>query len=467
MHAYTIAVTLAMAGSSMAAVLQSPPPPAGPPSPSPLPPSSTTTVYNTETRPYGATCARSSGDHGPTCAGVGPDAPTPPAREKEEENADREDRVWYDRFDNRHPPLPLYEEDEESLAPKELKEQFKGINEQLDINGDGRFDEEDLDILRKWYINPHAEPEPETEDHEPEHFEPEDDEPEDVEPPTVHTATPTRVASPIVRVAPTTKACADCPHPKIHNPNWDKLALLNDTRKNIKGFKLFAEFGDELPLRMAVHVKEHQDRKDIWNIKMIAADVSPKEDEAFVPRQDLASMNTNQPRWDLADNRLQTRANDSTPVDDTLYFRLYDAKVKKDTAEHKGKILRSVLTTNSNKNKYKKEGTNMLAKKSWQLKRDDKEPYHYTLLNKDTKGGFFWCMTDAKAMAIFEKAISSMASVTKEEPQLSDFPELVKLIGDNNGAELIYADAQTHDGDFAFTRGDITEHCTPITLKVR
>jgi hypothetical protein len=446
MHAYTIAVTLAMAGSSMAAVLQSPPPPA-----SPLPPSSTTTVYNTETRPYGATCARSSGDHGPTCAGVGPDAPTPPA----------------------------HEEEEVTFTPKELE-----MLKEYGMDEDGDLDEEDLSHMTEVIKEELKRLEFEDEPVDPE---PEDVEPEDVEPPTVHTARPMpppiqiappivhtahpiRVESPIVRAAPTTTACATCPHPEVHNPNWDKLALLNDTRKNIKGFKLFAEFGDELPLRMAVHVKEHQDRKDIWNIKMIAANVSstPKEDDAFVPRQDLASMNTNQPRWDLADNRLQTRANDSTPVDDTLYFRLYDAKVKKDTAEHKGKILRSVLTTNSNKNKYKKEGnTKMLAKKSWQLKRDEKEPYHYTLLNKDTKGGFFWCMTDAKAMAIFEKAISSMASVTKEEPQLSDFPDLVKLIGDNNGAELIYADAQTHDGDFAFTRGDLTEHCTPITLKVR
>ena len=382
------------------------------------------------------------------------------------------------------------EEEEESLTPKELKEQFKGVNEQLDINGDGRFDEEDLDILRKWYINPqHAEPEPETEDDEPEHFEPEDDEPEDVEPPTMHTtrpivqtAPPTHVASPIVRVAPTTTACATCPHPKVHNPNWDKLALLNDTRKNINGFKLFAELtappSEAFPLRFAVHVREHEDRKDIWNVKMFpeVEDEMDKEIQSLAKLKEnatsqqkavldeLKSFNSYQPRWNLADNRLETRSNNSAPVNDALYFRLFeDQRDSKDTSQYHGSAYRSMLTTNSNKGSYNKEhNAKLIGKKSWQLKRDSDAPWHYTLINEDMPGNFFWCLDQGKMSAVEEK-VKNMMESSEEEDVESGMVEVLQALGDHEGAELMYM--TSNETAVQLTTGKI--NCRAVTLKVR
>lgn len=446
MHAYTIAASLAMAGSAMAAVIQSPPP------------ASTTTTTTEEIRPYGPTCAGFGPNvHGPTCAGVGPDAPTPPTRQGVQE-----------------------------LKNSLTEEERRVLDVAMDMNNDGRFDEKDMAALEEMYGGPGLPNLPEDDDD----FE--DDEPptvDDTPPmrpasPIVHTATPIRLASPVVHTAPPvhlaspvvrvaspscpeatcpagTRYHANCTDPQVHNSNWNKLALLNDTRKNINGFKLFAEVGNEMPMRFALHAREHENRKDIWNVKMVPAN------DSFTPesvRKELASMNLHQPRWNLADNRLETRSNESTPVDDTLYLRLYDAKVKKDTTELKGPVLRSVLTTNANKNKYGKEGNaKLLAKESWQLRRDTKAPYEYTLLNKDVKGGFFWCMDDKQKMDVLADVLTGMA---QEEPDMSNLSNLPNLISGNGGAELVYVDSENNDM-FTFINNRITEHCIPVTLKVR
>jgi hypothetical protein len=470
MHAYTIAFTLALAGSSMAAVIQSPPS------------TSTTTTTTDELRSYGPTCARSHGDDGPTCASVGPDAPTAVDYKKIEESLTEKERALAKEFDvNENGHL-----DEEDVAA------MKAVVDILRL-GDKKPEDDKSDNIQPPTVRVATTP---PRDIQPSDFEHYDLEPETINPGPVYPFTlatidrdaPTTLATTVAESTPTVVAaaspCPECPkctepkcpkcpkpecaHPRVYNPNWDKLELLNDTRKNaINGFKLFADFGNDMPVRFAIHAKEHKDRKDIWNIKMIASNFSstPNEDGDFFPRQELASMNLHQPRWNLADNRLETRKNESTPIDDTLFLRLYDAKVKKDTTQLKGPVLRTMLTTNSNKNKYGKEGNaKLLGKKSWQLRRDPKEPFHYTLLNKDTKGGFFWCMTDAKAFAVLEKAISTMG---QEDLEMSDVHDLHKLMGDNEGAELIYADSETHDENLTFSMNGVTESCVPITLKVR
>jgi hypothetical protein len=442
MHAYTIAATLAMAGSSMAVVLQSPPSTR-----------TATTVYTTETRRYGPTCASVAGGHGPTCAGVGPAAHTPAALQ------DPEDYSTPDQLEMMK-ALDLLDQDGQ-VNEDEMNEALGVLNE------DGQLDQ---DEFARMLLG-------EPENDEPEPLEPEPIEPEPVHtvhvvpvhvvpvhietptsiaPPT-HTASPTRITPQVNRVAPapTSTACPKCQKPD------EKLKLLNDTRKNkVRGFKLFAEFDKETPFRFALHVREH-DRKDIWNIKMVPAIGSSTADKH---QQRLASMNLHQPRWNLADNRLETRSNDSAPVNDTLYFRLYDAKVKKDSSEHKGPIMRSVLTTNPNKNKYGKEGnTKLLAKKSWQLRLDEsiKSYDTYTLENKDIKGSFFWCLGDEKVAALVQTAID-------HKPEVSDPLDFPTLIGDHMDSELIYADADAHHANMLhFSKDGKPEYCLAVNLKVR
>lgn len=407
MHTHTIAVTLAMAGSSLAAALQSPPS------------MSYTTVTTDEIRAYG-----------PTCAGVGPDAYTPAASEEPKES-----------------------EESEELAPEEHLA-FK----MLDLNGDGEIHDHELD---EW--TQHLDDE--LSEGELAQFDP----PTIViAPPTLHDDKPTgHVGHQTVRIAPLTVRKTD---PSMHNPDWKKHALLNDTRKQVNGFKLFAEFGKGAhPLRYALHVREHENRKDIWNVKMVPAfKLIPSGPGAEEPTaaQDSSSLNTHQPRWNLADNRLETRSNESAPVNDTLYFRLYDAKVKKDTTELKGPVLRSVLTTNPNKHKYGKEGNvKMLAKKSWQLQRDTEEPHHYKLQNKDVKGNFFWCLHDATKMAALKRTVA--AANEDQNMAMSNIADYAKLVGDHNDSELVYADSLDHSsGLLKFNKGGAEEHCLEVTLKV-
>jgi hypothetical protein len=451
MHAYTIAVTLAMAGSSMAAVLQNPP--------------STSTITTTvdEIRPYGPTCAGigPDGHGGPTCAGVGPDAhtPSPPAAQKEEEE---------DSF------VPYTGEDIDDMGE---------IGYHLDSDHDGDFDHHDMENLRNMS----------NELEEPEHDEPEPKEPEHVkpalpklfEPPTVRVATKASPACPKCNKCNKCSKCTECPKcpkcpdPGEHNPNWNRMVLLNDTRKNVNGFKLFAELkappSEAFPPRFAVHVREHQDRKDIWNVKMFPEvedemnEEIQKLKETATPQQkavldELKSFNSYQPRWNLADNRLETRSNNSAPVNDALYFRLFeDQRDSKDTSQYHGSAYRSMLTTNSNKGSYNKEhNAKLIGKKSWQLKRDSDAPWHYTLINKDMPGNFFWCLDHGKMSAVEEKVKNMMESSEQEDVE-SGVVEVLQALGDHEGAELMYM--TSNETAVQLTTGKI--NCRAVTLKVR
>jgi hypothetical protein len=447
MHAYTIAVTMAMAGSSMAAVLQSPPA------------TSTTTVIMDEIRPYGPTCAGvgPGGHDGPICAGVGPAAPTPPAAEKKED----------DKF------VPFTPEDAGDL---------KGIVGIFDADHDGDFDHQDLQRIKE--MDRESE-EPELD--EPELEELELEEPELEEPEHVKPELPKHIAPPVVHVAsktcPECPKCSKCPDPSEHNPKWDQLALLNDTRKNINGFKLFAELNTppsaEFPPRFAVHVVEHDQRKDIWNVKMfpevMAGMIEVSEQigmnltklkKTATPQQkafldEMEAFNSYQPRWNLADNRLETRSNTSAPVNDTLYFRLFETEPDaKDTSQYRGPVYRSVLTTNSNKNKYQAEGNaKLIGKKSWQLKRDNDAPWHYTLLNKDMQGNFFWCIPQGK-MSAMEAKLKDVGSSEQQDGR--DVIQALEVLGDHQGAELKFMNST--EAAVPLDSGNTT--CRAVTLKV-
>jgi hypothetical protein len=472
MHAYTIAFTLAMAGSSMAAVLQNPPS------------TSTTTTTTDELRTYGPTCARFHGDDGPTCAGVGPGAHT----------------------------AAVSQESKDSLTEE------RDFIKEFDINENGHIDDEDMALLEA-AAGLIEELEKSEKSEKSGLGDDEDDGSDHVEPSTVHTAPPTvhtapttvqtappvRLAPPVVRVpvaskpdVPASPTCPSCPHPSVHNPNWNKLEFLNDTRKNINGFKLFATLDAspqaDFPPHFAVHVREHEERKDIWNAKLFPEVVdqavegmaakaglnatefrnqaSPSQ-KAFLKAMD--SFNSHQPRWNLADNRLETKSNDSAPVNDTLYFRLYQNKEAKDTTNIIGPIYRSMLTTNANKNKYGKEhNAKLVGKKSWQLKRDAKAPWNYRLLNKDIEGGFFWCIEQGKMEALEAKAKSMTAKIDAIESRAQNgqydlqalqevLGEAHQALGDHEGTELRFMNS--NEKEVQLNKGATT--CMAVTLKVR
>jgi len=381
MHAHNIAVAMAMAGSSLAAVIQNPP--------------STTIVYTTEVRGYG-----------PTCAGVGPAAASP--------------------SDYVHP------------TQQDL--------DNLDYDGDGDIDHHDVARLREL------------------------------------SAKPTEAATSTLPKYPElfTSTCPECPHPSEYDPQWAQHAVLNDTLKHHNGFKLFAEPEGlpHFPMRFAVHVREHEGRKDIWNIKLFpsALDDALKEMgtnlseiiKATPPseRAELEKLNSNfhQPRWNLADNRLETRSRDSAPVDDTLYLRLFEDKDLKDTSQfHGGKVYRTVLTTNPSKNKYNKEhNAKLLAKKSWQLVRDADPSTEYSVKDKDIKGNFFWCTSKEKIEA-FTKLTEDTPNKEKNKENKENFLDVLRATGSHDGGELRYIDS--NEKLIPLTKGGST--CMAMKLRVR
>ena len=380
MHSHTIAIAIAMAGSCMAAVLQSPP--------------STTTVYTTKVRAYG-----------PTCAGIGPDAAVP-----------------------------------SNFIPHTQDEL-----ENLDSDGDGDIDHHDLDVLKEGLT---------------EHLK---------------SATPSCPECP----EPECPDCPDCPHPSEHNPQWEKHAVLNDTRKHHNGFKLFAELHappSDFPARFAVHARQYEGRKDIWNIKLFPSVMEDALQEmgvnytdvlkvappsAKAQMEEMRAFNAHQPRWNLANNRLETRSNDSAPVNDTLYLRLFEDKDVKDTSQSHGKVYRTMLTTNPTKKKYNKEhNAKLIANKSWQLVRDADPSLEYFVRNKDTKGGFFWCV-DQGRMAVMEIVSKKVGS--GEEMELPEFIAALQTMGDHNGAELKYMDS--NQSKVQLSKSGAT--CLAVDLKVR
>lgn len=138
-----------------------------------------------------------------------------------------------------------------------------------------------------------------------------------------------------------------CHLPKPHevDRHWDDERILNDTTKHHRNFQLFAvpKGAEKDNVRFPIHLKEHASRKDIWTLNTTI----------HIPQSDLAG--AQQPRWNLKQGGLQT--DNSAPINDTLYFRLFESGWKRDTrawAAKKGAYL-PVLTTNPNKKTYHRE----------------------------------------------------------------------------------------------------------------
>lgn len=378
--------------------------------------------------------------------------------------------------------------------------------EEFDINENGHIDDEDMALLEAaaGLMEEFGIGDEETEDDESDHVEPSTvhSAPPTVQtaPPTVQTAPPVLLAPPVVRVpvasesnVPSLRKLLSTPdhtdhmeysHPSEYVPNWNKHAILNDTRKHHTGFKLFAELRDsspsDLPKRFAVHARQHEDRKDIWNVKLFPSmdqgmkglkaaglnfddllKMAPPSGKSFL--QEMKAFNSHQPRWNIADNRLKTLKNNSEPINDDLYFRLFEDKVTKDTSDFHGHVFRSMLTTNSNKDKYQKEkNAKLIGKKSWQLVREPHPSFDYTLKNKDTKGGFYWCL-DSKALASMEAISRSKPSTGSMQSDNVDIVESIKALGDITGGELKYMDST--ETAVTFNKGATT--CRALTLMVR
>lgn len=176
-----------------------------------------------------------------------------------------------------------------------------------------------------------------------------------------------------VETVPTTKPAepiGKCPPPKDIDRHWDEDRILNDTTKHHGHFKLFAYAknftggpGEEDESHLAVHVKMHPGRKDIWDL-VLGDDDKPEE-------------NIFQPKWNLKKNSLETDG--STPINDKLFLRLFPKELPGDSRDwitnpnegkqshrkdHKGPVVYGpVLTTNNNKRKYHKEDNAKLVAK--------------------------------------------------------------------------------------------------------
>lgn len=176
-----------------------------------------------------------------------------------------------------------------------------------------------------------------------------------------------------------TSACTVCP--KDFDRNWNSDSVLNDTRKHHSSFKLFAYLKgqDEHGVPgLPVHLVSHKEsRKDMWKLK-IGSSLNGTDDK-------------DQPKWNLHDNALQTDG--SAPINDTLYFRLYDGKYPKDTEYWTGPVYHAIATRNQNQKTYKKErNAKLTASEGWSLVRENDDPLSYVLKGSKPEGSFFSCI---------------------------------------------------------------------------
>jgi hypothetical protein len=240
---------------------------------------------------------------------------------------------------------------------------------------------------------------------------------------------------------PPAASCSVCPHPKDWDRNWDSDAVLNDTRKHHKSFKLFAHPGDYDELRFPLHLISRKSSKDMWNLK-------------FGSIED-PSLNPHQPRWNLHDGSLQTDG--SAPINDTVHFRLFDGMYSKDTEYWTGTVYHDVSTTHQSKRKYHKEGNaKLIAKSGWSLVREHDDPASYILKGTKPAGGFFVC--------IDQEAADKVPSTTAP-----DFLDQYKTWLANS-ANIVYTASELKDGFRLSTNIHhlITQKgCSPLTIRVR
>lgn len=262
-----------------------------------------------------------------------------------------------------------------------------------------------------------------------------------------------------------TSACPSCdvPHPKEWDPNWEKDAVLNDTTKHHKSFKLFAyPRGADSDMKLPVHIRQHPDHKNVWSIKA-AIDSEGRMDE-------------HQPKWNLHNKGLETDG--SAPIKDKLYFRLWEPKISTHNPQH----YREMLTKDKGQKKYKQENNSKLVgRKSWSLVRDDKNPAAYELVGADPAGKFFFCVDLKTVKSLKSLAGESTDPFHKDNPfhgKLDDkdkvhlFKAMEKLLVDGLG-DLVYSNDKPNFESGFGEEGLLLDHkgvaqiCTPSVLKVR
>lgn len=255
-------------------------------------------------------------------------------------------------------------------------------------------------------------------------------------------------------------ACTVCP--KDYDRNWNSDRVLNDTRKHHSSFKLFA-YPDGIPdeanippqAGMPLHVVSHGDSRDkMWQLKLgssMNADAKSQSD---------------QPKWNLYDNSLQTDG--SAPINDTLYFRLYDGKYPKDTENWTGTVYHPIATTMKNKDTYKNErNAKLIAKKGWSLVREDENPFAYTLKGSKPAGNFFACVIpdDVKDGV---SALPPPSVFDDEEADPADVVDLMStVISMVSKLDIVYSEEQPKQ-EFETAGNSLVDKkgCFPINIKV-
>jgi len=241
-----------------------------------------------------------------------------------------------------------------------------------------------------------------------------------------------------------TSACTVCP--KDYDRNWHSDSVLNDTRKHHTGFRLFAN-AKGVPVDFPLHVLSHKDsREDMWQLKF------------GNPINFTANSDSDQPKWNLHDNSLQTDG--SAPVNKTLYFRLYNGNYPKDTENWIGPVFRTIATTIKNKKNYKKENADLIARKGWSLERDNDDPLSYVLKGSHPAGNFFAC----RGLDADEKDVQPLETDSDEMPDADDFARIYKLA---SSIDLVYSTLGPKEEFITPGNGLVAQKgCTPVTIKV-
>jgi hypothetical protein len=247
-------------------------------------------------------------------------------------------------------------------------------------------------------------------------------------------------------VAEHTAACTVCP--KDFDRNWNADSVLNDTRKHHSGFKLFA-YKDDMPeVGFPLHVLSHkEDRKGMWQFKF-GNPLYPNENAELY-----------QPKWNLHDKSLQTDG--STPINKTLYFRLYNGDYPRDTENWIGIVYHTIATASKRQKEYKKENNaELIAKKGWSLEREADNPLAYILKGSKPDGNFFACIGEKNV----PEDVLPLTTDSDEAPDVSDLLHVSAFL---DNLELVYS-AEQPKHDFETPGNSVKERkgCVPVTIKV-
>jgi hypothetical protein len=250
--------------------------------------------------------------------------------------------------------------------------------------------------------------------------------------------------------SPSCTFCSNHPHPKDTDRNWGPDTVLKDTTKHHRSFKLFAypkEADNELVTRSPLHLVVHESasKDDLW-----ALHLGSLPDDAPT---------TIQPSWNLHDGSLQTDG--SAPINDTLYFRLFDSKYPKDTEFWTGSVFRDVSTKHQNQKRFKNEkGAKLEAKEGWSLVRDGDNAKAYLLKGSKPAGDFFACY-EVEDIENFPDAMLE----TEQNPK-----DILKDFLTNIGSSHLVYSAEEHlkEGFALSTKTPgVKKGCMPLTIKVR